>query len=92
MSVFYEFHQGKLGLVFRQVYLPHVVVGRGVSRLLDENGLDKELKAREEKLKQAMLVEQNLWKEEYLNRQHTEDEYNQALQDSEMKFLLAVKS
>lgn len=59
---------------------------------VDENGLDKELKAREEKLKQAMLVEQNLWKEEYLNRQHTEDEYNQALQDSEMKFLLERKA
>ena len=56
------------------------------------NGLDKELKAREEKLKQAMQVEQNLWKEEYLNRQHTEDEYNQALRDSEMKFLLERKA
>lgn len=56
------------------------------------NGLDKELKNREEKLKQAMQVEQNLWKEEYLNRQHTEDEYNQALRDSEMKFLLERKA
>lgn len=64
----------------------------GNSNGVDENGLDKELKAREEKLKQAMLVEQNLWKEEYLNRQHTEDEYNQALQDSEMKFLLERKA
>lgn len=64
----------------------------GNSNGVDDNGLDKELKAREEKLKQAMLVEQNLWKEEYLNRQHTEDEYNQALQDSEMKFLLERKA
>lgn len=67
-------------------------VPEGNSNGVDENGLDKELKAREEKLKQAMLVEQNLWKEEYLNRQHTEDEYNQALQDSEMKFLLERKA
>lgn len=64
----------------------------GNSNGVDDNGLDKELKAREEKLKQAMLVEQNLWKEEYLNRQHTEDECNQALQDSEMKFLLERKA
>ncbi len=67
-------------------------VPEGNSNGVDDNGLDKELKAREEKLKQAMLVEQNLWKEEYLNRQHTEDEYNQALQDSEMKFLLERKA
>lgn len=67
-------------------------VPEGNSNGVDENGLDKELKAHEEKLKQAMLVEQNLWKEEYLNRQHTEDEYNQALQDSEMKFLLERKA
>lgn len=67
-------------------------VPEGNSNEVDDNGLDKELKAREEKLKQAMLVEQNLWKEEYLNRQHTEDEYNQALQDSEMKFLLERKA
>lgn len=67
-------------------------VPEGNSNGVDENGLDKELKVREEKLKQAMLVEQNLWKEEYLNRQHTEDEYNQALQDSEMKFLLERKA
>lgn len=64
----------------------------GNSNGVDDNGLDKELKAREEKLKQAMQVEQNLWKEEYLNRQHTEDECNQALQDSEMKFLLERKA
>lgn len=64
----------------------------GNSNGVDDNGLDKELKAREEKLKQAMQVEQNLWKEEYLNRQHTEDVYNQALQDSEMKFLLERKA
>lgn len=64
----------------------------GNSNGVDDNGLDKELKTREEKLKQAMLVEQNLWKEEYLNWQHTEDEYNQALQDSEMKFLLERKA
>lgn len=64
----------------------------GNSNGVDDNGLDKELKAREEKLKQAMQVEQNLWKEEYLNRQHTEDEYNQALRDSEMKFLLERKA
>lgn len=67
-------------------------VPEGNSNGVDDNGLDKELKTREEKLKQAMLVEQNLWKEEYLNWQHTEDEYNQALQDSEMKFLLERKA
>lgn len=58
----------------------------------NESALDKELKAREESLRQSMQTEQNLWKEEYLNRQHTEDEYNQALYDSEMNFLLSKKA
>lgn len=54
--------------------------------------LNKELKAREEALKQAMLTEQNLWKKEYLDKQHTEEEYQQALYDSEMMFLLEKKA
>lgn len=57
-----------------------------------DTGLDNELKAREDALRQALQDEQNLWKEEYLNRQHTEDEYNQALYDSEMQFLLNKKA
>lgn len=56
------------------------------------NDTDKTLKAREEALKQAMQTEQNFWKEEFLNKQHTEEEYQQALYDSEMIFLLKKKA
>lgn len=54
--------------------------------------VDADFKAREEALKQAMQAERNLWKEEYLNHQHTEEEYQQALYDSEVKFLLKKKA
>lgn len=50
------------------------------------------VKAREELLKRAMQEERNIWKEEYLNKQHTEEEYNQALYDSEITFLLKKKA
>lgn len=56
------------------------------------NDVDKAIKAREDALKQAMQEERNLWKEEYLNHEHTEEEYNQALYDSEMMFLLKKKA
>lgn len=56
------------------------------------NDVDKAIKAREDALKQAMQQERNLWKEEYLNHEHTEEEYNQALYDSEMMFLLKKKA
>lgn len=59
---------------------------------VDDKALEKELKAREEVLKQAMQEERNLWKEEYLNQQHTEEEYQQAQYDSEMMFLLKKKA
>lgn len=54
--------------------------------------VDAAMKAREAMLKQAMQDEQNKWKEEYLNKQHTEQEYQQALYDSEMMFLLKKKA
>lgn len=56
------------------------------------NALEKKMKAREELLKQEMQTERNLWKEEYMNQQHTEEEYNQALYDSEAMFLLKKKA
>lgn len=56
------------------------------------NDVDKAIKAREDALKQAMQEERNLWKEEYLNHEHTEEEYNQTLYDSEMMFLLKKKA
>ena len=58
----------------------------------DDKKLNKELKAREDALKQAMQEERNLWKEEYLNHQHTEEEYHQALYDTEVMFLLNKKA
>lgn len=54
--------------------------------------VDKIIKTREIALKQAMQEERNQWKEEYLNQQHTEEEYQQALYDSEMMFLLKKKA
>lgn len=54
--------------------------------------VDAAIKAREEALKQAMQEERNLWKEEYLNQQHSEEEYQQAQYDSEMMFLLKKKA
>ena len=59
---------------------------------VDDKALEKELKAREEVLKQAMQEERNLWKEEYLNQQHSEEEYQQAQYDSEIMFLLKKKA
>lgn len=59
---------------------------------VDDKALEKELKAREEALKQAMQEERNLWKEEYLSQQHSEEEYQQAQYDSEMMFLLKKKA
>lgn len=56
------------------------------------NDVDKAIKAREDALKQAMQEERNLWKKEYLNHEHTEEEYNQALYDSEMMFLFKKKA
>lgn len=59
------------------------------------NGDDKIkdiIEAREELLKRAMQEERNLWKEEFLNKQHTEEEYNQALYDSEITYLLKKKA
>lgn len=66
--------------------------GNGGGGNTDDKELEKELKAREEILKQAMQEERNLWKEEYLNQQHTGEEYQQALYDSEMMFLLKKKA
>lgn len=59
---------------------------------VDDKALEKELKAREEVLKQVMQEERNLWKEEYLNQQHSEEEYQQAQYDSEIMFLLKKKA
>lgn len=66
--------------------------GNGGGGNTDDKALEKELKAREEVLKQAMQEERNLWKEEYLNQQHSEEEYQQAQYDSEMMFLLKKKA
>lgn len=48
---------------------------------------EKELKHREEKIRQAMQLERNLWKEDYLTKKVTEEEYNQVLYDTEITFL-----
>lgn len=58
----------------------------------NKNGLEKEMKAREEAFKQAMQLEQNLLKEKYLNEQGSQDGCQMALYNSEMKFLLSKKA
>ncbi|MEL5895049.1 phage tail tape measure protein [Bacteroides sp. GD17] len=59
---------------------------------VDESALDKELKAREAKLKESYDAEKNLQKEKYLNEQLTQQEYQQALYDAEMQYLLKRKA
>lgn len=59
---------------------------------VDEKALDKELKAREEKLRQEMQVEKNLLKEKFLNEGMTQDEYQQALYKAEVSYLLSRKA
>ncbi|MDR0939910.1 MAG: phage tail tape measure protein [Mediterranea sp.] len=58
----------------------------------DGNDEEDLFKAREEEIRKAMQEEQNLWKEEYYNQQHTQEEYQQALYDSEMTYLLKRKA
>lgn len=53
---------------------------------------EKAMKAREESLKRAMQEEQTLWKNDLMNKQVTQEEYQQALYDSEMMFLLGKKA
>lgn len=53
---------------------------------------EKAMKAYEESLKRAMQEEQNLWKEALVNKKKTQDEYQKALYDSEIKFLLGKKA
>lgn len=65
---------------------------KGYGGVLDEKALDKELKAREEKLRQEMQVEKNLLKEKFLNEGMTQDEYQQALYKAEVSYLLSRKA
>lgn len=59
---------------------------------LEEKELDKLIHKREEVLKQAMNAERNLWKDDYQNKKVTEEEYNQALYDTEIIFLTSKKA
>lgn len=52
---------------------------------------DKELNKREEKIRQAMQLERNLWKDDFINKRVTEEEYNQVLYDTEISFLTSKK-
>lgn len=59
---------------------------------LGEKELDKLIRKREEALKQTMNAERNLWKEDFQNKKVTEEEYNQALYDTEVIFLTSKKA
>lgn len=59
---------------------------------LGEKELDKMIRKQEETLKQAMNAERNLWKEDFQNKKVTEEEYNQALYDTEVVFLTSKKA
>ena len=58
----------------------------------DEKGLDKELKAKEETLRQQYQSRLNIIKEELLNEKLTQDGYQQQLYDAESKYLLSRKA
>lgn len=56
------------------------------------NGLDKELKAREKKLKEAYSAELNLLKKKQLDEDMTKQEYQQKQYQAEMDYLLSRKA
>lgn len=58
----------------------------------DDSKLKKYLQQREEQLKQAMQIERNLWKEDLIAKKVTEEEYQQAMYDTESMFLLSKKA
>lgn len=64
----------------------------GNSNGVDENGLDKELKAREEKLKEGYNAEINLLKEKLLNAGMAQQEYQEEQYKAEMAYLWSRKA
>lgn len=64
----------------------------GNSNGVDENGLDKELKAREEKLKEGYNAEINLLKEKLLNEGMAQQEYQKEQYKAEMAYLWSRKA
>lgn len=58
----------------------------------DEKGLNKELKAREKKLKEAYSAELNLLKKKQLDEDMTKQEYQQKQYQAEMDYLLSRKA
>lgn len=58
----------------------------------DTDKADKAFKERDALLKKAMQTERNLWKEDFQNKKVTEEEYNQALYDTEIIFLTSKKA
>lgn len=67
-------------------------VPEGNSNGVDENGLDKELKAREEKLKKGYNAEINLLKEKLLNEGMAQQEYQEEQYKAEMAYLWSRKA
>lgn len=67
-------------------------VPEGNSNGVDENGLDKELKAREEKLKEGYNAEINLLKEKLLNEGMAQQEYQEEQYKAEMAYLWSRKA
>lgn len=64
----------------------------GNSNGVDDNGLDKELKAREEKLKKGYNAEINLLKEKLLNEGMAQQEYQEEQYKAEMAYLWSRKA
>lgn len=67
-------------------------VPEGNSNGVDDNGLDKELKAREEKLKKGYNAEINLLKEKLLNEGMAQQEYQEEQYKAEMAYLWSRKA
>lgn len=67
-------------------------VPEGNSNGVDDNGLDKELKAREEKLKEGYNAEINLLKEKLLNEGMAQQEYQEEQYKAEMAYLWSRKA
>lgn len=66
--------------------------GGGGGGNMDDKELKKLLKKKEEELKNSMQTEQNLWKKDLMDKTVTQEEYQQAMYDTEQMFLLSKKA
>ena len=78
--------------VLEEVVITPGSTGNGHGREADEETLKKELKARMEKLKEAMQEERNLLKQKLLDEKITKEKHQQELYKIEVSYLLKRKA